>query len=221
MGEVEGFLETEAVVGRAEAIHYIIFAETRHFHALDSAEDSRQKFLRLVADKQKEGVGRRFLEHLQQFVGASLIHALGQPDDNRFPSAGEGHEGEFAQNLAGLALVDGELLGLNALVFFGKTIVPVVQVEIPAGFAYHVTKISQVVVANRFVDTIGGSDGEDEVQVGVLELGKGAARGTFTACVVCRTVLARDSLRVGQSQGHFSHAGRPGEELRVSDTTGL
>ncbi len=32
VGEVEGFLETEAVVGRAEAIHYIIFAETILLH---------------------------------------------------------------------------------------------------------------------------------------------------------------------------------------------
>ena len=201
-----------------QCCRYLLLGQPRDSQLLRTAQDGRKQALRLVADQQEKSLLGRLFQNLEQFVGTSLVHALGQPDNHRLVPLGKRHQGQFAQYLAGLAFIDNQLLGLHFFHLGIEQGVPLLDIEIMT-LQHHAPEQRQEIVAYGLVQSVRRGDGESKMQVGVLQLGKPLAGGALSAGVLVRAVRARQVLGIGNRQLQFSHTGRTAKQLRMRHTS--
>ena len=194
----------------AERLLYVLLTERREVDALHPTKDGGQELLGLVAHEDEGRAPDRFFERFEEFVGAGEVHLVGLPYDDDFIAAGFlCHKTEFLYDFCALTFVDFRLL-----IFDAEAVVPCVATD-PGRFREQCAPFRDKGVADGFGGGALFENGEDEMEVGVREVGRHGAVVAMSARRKSLALLAEQRRGKSQCHGKFSASRRAAEELCV------
>ena len=195
------------MVALGEHLFEVGSGESRKDNLLRAAENGGEQAFGMLGDEEEHGLSGRFFQNLEQLVGCSRIHLLGQPDNHHLVSALRRGQTEFAQDEVAFGHGNERLLVFDTDAAQPAEVVEVGRVgQLFAPFA-------QIEVADGFAAAGRLDHGKDKMEIGVAPRFQHLARRALAAGFLCLRMAAEQGRCIGQGHGQLSAASGTAEQL--------